>query len=80
MENNHAYTVMLCACEENTLDELKHNVQAAEKILFQLIRDPRILPGAGCFEAQIAYIIRRAAPLAKNTETSLGNIATGKSE
>ncbi len=57
-EHGDTYTMMLCANEESQLDELKICVQAAEKTFFHLIKDPRILCGAGCFEVQMAKFIR----------------------
>eukprot|EP00794_Sanderia_malayensis_P016109 gene16109-17731_t len=44
--------------DESTLDELKATVLAAEKTLFHLIKDRRIVHGAGCFETQVAAHLR----------------------
>ena len=48
---------MLCANDENTLDELKSVLLSAEQSLFHVIKEPKVVFGGGCFEAQIAAFV-----------------------
>jgi len=50
-------TIMLCANDENTLDELKVALTSAEQSLFHVIKEPKVVFGGGCFEAQIAAFV-----------------------
>ena len=50
--------MILCNSDESTLDELKSVIESVERSLYHVMKDPRVLCGGGCFEAQIATFVR----------------------
>lgn len=52
---------MLCAPDETALDELKLVCSTALNGLKQLVFDPFLVPGGGCFETNLACLLIQKA-------------------
>ena len=54
-------TLMLCAPDETALDELKLVCSTVLNGLKQLVFDPFLVPGGGCFETNLACLLIQKA-------------------
>ena len=65
------HTIILCSSDENSLDELKSAVLSAEKSLYHIMKEPKVVFGGGCFEAQVAAFVCRLTKKELSTEEKL---------